>query len=182
MAVYDKDGNEIEGGMTKEEVETNKLAAIEEYKKANPVPVIEKPAEPVVEKKDEEIPAWAKQLSEKVDALSSTQSTTAKATIASQFAGSDPAKQLAFLDKFDKFTGYPETPEGQRERATDAAKAAFGDGVNVADMAGTGGNRNVDNSAPKTLDTPVDKGIQNLLGIKAEDVTKFAPKVDETKK
>ncbi len=146
-------------------IETAKAAAIEEYKAANP---------PAAEG-DGTAPTEVEQLKGLVMSLKQTMEQQTVSGFAQQFAGADTAKQAEFKTKFDRLTGYPETPEGLAERAADAAKLIGVEapaGVDVGGLAGTGGGRNVD-PATAVQATEADKVVQKALGITAEDVAKF---------
>lgn len=165
---FDEEGNEVTGfsqeeldakvveGITAKEADIRK-AAVEEYTKNNPP------------KSDDTLVARLQKLEDDNKSMRIS-------SFATRFAGADVEKQTAFKTKFDRLTGYEETEAGWSERATDAAKLAFGEaaGINIGDVAGAGG-RNPDN-VKQVAQTEADKQIQSVLGISAEDVTKYGNK------
>lgn len=193
MAKYtDADGNEVEA-FTQEELDAKakELAdaaaakAVEDYKAANPTKTqeqidAEKKAADEKSKADNEPIA---KLTKTVETLQQQLMQERVAGFARTYAGSDPAKQGEFKTKFDRLTGYPDTPEGIAERAADAAKLIGIDPqtVDVGSVASTGGGRNID-SSKQVQATEADKVVQKVLGISAEDVKKYGPIVDATNK
>lgn len=184
MALFDAEGKEVEGSMTKEEVEAaTKTAveaatakAVEDYKLANPTPVVE----PKVEKKEEVVAPKENPLDPVVSRLDRLE----RERLADRYVGTtDMEKRDQFLKSYGQISGFEDTEEGTRSRAEAAMRMSFGSvdpGVNVADLGGTSGGRNVDTSkAP--AQTEADKIIQKALNISAADVEKFGPKPDEKK-
>jgi hypothetical protein len=174
-----EDGTEAEY-LTPEEAKAQAEAAaakaLEDYKKANP----EKTPEQIeAERKaaEEKAKSDAEPLNQLKAQLESVQKELRDSKIesfAKSFAGSDKAKQDAYKVAFGRLTGFEETTEGMAERAEAAARMIGVDPktVNVGDVAGTGGNKNVDD-AGKPVMTEADKPIQKALGITEEDVKKY---------
>ena len=191
MAKYtDAEGNEVEA-FTQEELDAKakELAdkAVEDYKIANPTKTAEDIAaetKAAADKAATDAEPIA-QLSKTVEALQAAIRARDVADFARTYAGNDAAKQGEFKAKFDRLTGYADTPEGMSERAADAAKLIGVDpaGFDVSGVSGTGSGRNVDAAAAQTM-TEADKIVQKALGITPDDVKKYgseAQKVTETK-
>ncbi len=174
MATYkDADGNDVEAFTqaeldikAKEAADAAAAKAVEDYKAANPTPV-------VVEKKEETSDPLAG-IKQTIESLQSTIRARDVADLARTYAGADAAKQGEFKANFSKLTGFADTPEGLAEQAVAAAKMTGIDvaGVNVGDVAGTGSGRNVDGAATPQA-TEADKVVQKALGITTEDVKKY---------
>lgn len=173
MKIKQEDGTEIEV-LTPEEAQAQAEAAVEEYKKANP-PVEEKPAEvtpPKVEGGDDPVAA----LTKTVEGLQTQLQQERLGKFAHTYAGADAEKQNAYKTAFTRLTGYEETPEGQQQRAADAARLAFGSDQPVVDVANlaptqTGGP----SGDKKPAQTEADATIQKALGITPEMVKTFGP-------
>lgn len=180
---YDEDGKEVEA-FTKEELD----AEIEKKKKADEEAAAKKAEEDAAAKKAQEDAAKAKEqegkkteaqlLAERLERLEKQNQELRVEKIADQFAGNDQEKRKSFISKFDRLTGYEETPEGLAERAADAARLAFGSDAGI-DTAGLGnaGGRNV-NDAKQVQTTQQDKDIQSVLGISEADAKKYGSNGD----
>jgi hypothetical protein len=168
MEVFDKDGNPVTGIMSQAEVDALVAAQKAEWEKANVPPAPVTPPAPTAD----EPPAWAKELIGKVETLSGNQ----KAVVVSDFVKVLEAdKQPIFTAKFDQLTGYPETPEGMQQRASDAYLLTTGQryetsGVNMQNIVAANGSP-VRPGAPAT---EVDKAFQQTFGITDEDVKKHS--------
>lgn len=176
MAKFKNENGEEFEAFTQEELDAkaSELAtaaaakAVEDYKKANPA----KKEEPVIEKKQDGDPVA--KLAQTVEALQKQLLEEKVANFARTFAGSEATKQAEFKAKFERLTGYPETPEGLAERAADAARmiGVNPSSVDISGVAGTGGGRNVDGTG-KPAATEADKVVQKVLGITEADVKKY---------
>lgn len=180
--LFNEAGEKVEGAMTKDEIatatKTAEDAAVEQYKKDNPPPAVVEKKQDDAAAVTEEMPAWAKEIKSTVDKLAGTVTTTTRETIADRYAGADKENRDKFQQKFDRLTGYEDTPEGLAARAEDARTLAFGENAPVIDVAalgGTGSGRNVDDAGKKTP-SEADKTVRTLLGITPKDVETFAPK------
>lgn len=195
MPLYDKDGKEVEGAMTKEEVEK----AVSDAEQS----LIDSAAEDVAskEKKDkEDADAKAAADQKAIDDKAAADKAAAEGNggkpvtdpsvlsrlerieqekLADIHAGTDPEKRAAFLGKYGRLTGYPDTAEGITERAEDAVKMAFGTTPSIDVSADAGSGRNVD-AKIEIKKTEADVALGKVFGITDADREKFAPK-EETK-
>jgi hypothetical protein len=187
--LFDENGNEVAGAMTKEEhetaltaaVDTAKTEAVDTYKKENP------PAETPPAKKEgeeEETTETAEQIAERIasKAVATALRQRDIQDMARAYAPADAAKQAEIIANAARLTGYEETPEGLASQVEAAAKVAGIDtaGVDISGVTGTGGGRNVDTTSGPAP-TEADSTVQKALGITSEDVEKFAPKEGEAK-
>lgn len=172
-----EDGTEVEM-LTPEEAKVQSDAVLEQYKKDNPIApvVVAKTPEELAQEKiaqdaaNEPMAKLGRQLEEVHAKLRDREI----ADYAKTYAGNDTKKQDEYKTKFGRLTGYAETPEGLAERASDAAKMIGIDPttVDVGDVAGTGGGRNID-SAAAVRQSEADTVVQKALGISVEDVKKY---------
>lgn len=180
MEVFDKDGNPVEGVFSKEELEQELEKRIkEEYEVVeDEQPTGEEdgdtPPEEPPAVSTPEMPEWAKQMKEQLDALNSNQT----ATVLDKYtSGLDADKVDDFKAKYDNLQGYDNSPEGMQRRAEDAYLLATGErydssSVNMQNIAASsGGAANISESNTKF--TAQDKEIQKALGITEEDVEKY---------
>lgn len=180
MALYDKDGNEVEGSMTKEEHEAALKEAsdkaVEDYKVANPAPKEETTEEKTArEAKEKEGTSELGTLTATVASLQKQIRDKDLAVLATGFAKGDTAKRDEIVKNFDKLTGFEATPEGFALQAEAAARMTGIDttGIDVGAFSGTSSGRSVDASVGSKT-TEKDAAIQKELGITAEDITKYA--------
>lgn len=190
MEVFDKDGKPVEGVFSQEELDAKVQEAVEsnktEFEKA-----IEEAGTNAVEqfKKDndwkepdagnkgdkEEVPAWAKELTEKVNGLTNNQNRSHVQSVSKML---DADKQKEVADKFDSLSGYDDSPEGLQRKAEDAYLLVTGEkfdaeGIDMSNTHAAGGGER--QNQPDTF-TDADKDVQNALGITPEDVEKFSGK------
>jgi hypothetical protein len=187
MDLYDKDGNIIEGAMTKDDIEKAKQeavdaakeAAIEEYKAANPSETAEeKAAREAKEKEAEGEKTPAELAQEAADrAVAAALRTRDIQDMAKLYAPGDSAKQKEIIDNARRVSGFEETPEGLVSQVEAAAAMSGIDtkGVDLSGLAMTSGGRDVD-VKPNVKATEADATVQNALGIKPEDVEKYGDK------
>ncbi len=185
--LFDEDGNEVEGALTKEEIETATAAAVETaktealdaYKKEHPE---ETPEEKTAREAAEAAATAAEKTPQQIaeEAVASALRTRDIADMAKAFAPGDAAKQAEIIANAGRLTGYEQTPEGLAGQVENAAKMAGIDvsGIDVSSVGNTGGGRNIDN-ANQVKTTEVDKTVQKILSISPEDVKKYGPKVEE---
>lgn len=194
MPLYDKDGKEVEGAMTKEEVEKAvgdaEQALIDSA--AEEVKTQEQKDKEIADKKiiDDKAAADKKEADDKaaadlaagkpvadprIDATLSRLERLEHEKLADIHAGADPEKRSAFLSKYGRLTGYPDTPEGIAERAADAVKMAFGAAPTVDVTADVGAGRNVDQKT-EIKKTEADVALGKVFGISDADREKFTPK------
>jgi len=185
MALFDENGQEVAGAMTKEEAEAAAAKAITDAKAAE-----EAAAKEAADTKAAEDAAAAAAAAAAAGGAEdpaaqalSIAKRLEKDAIITRVAGQDAEKRTAFSLALDKLpeSSYGADEAGQAARIADATKLAFGTEAETVIPDGTGGGRNVD-TAPKTLDTATDKAIQKVLGISAEDVAKYGPEVTGEKK
>jgi hypothetical protein len=179
----DENGDEFEAftqqeldAKAKELSDAAAAKAVEEYKTANPAKSADQIA---AEKAAADAKALADnepiaKLSKTVEALQQQLNQERVSGFAKTYAGNDQTKQTEFKSKFDRLTGYSDTPEGIAERAADAAKLIGVDpkSVDIGGVSSTGSGRNVDSAGAVKI-TEADKIVQNALGISAEDVKKY---------
>lgn len=188
---FDADGNEVDGftqaeldAKAKELADAAAAKAIEDYKAANPVKTQEQiDAEKKAAEKAKADSEPIAKLTKTVETLQQQLNQERVAGFARTYAGADATKQAEFKTKFDRLTGYADTPEGIAERAADAAKLIGVDpvSVDISAVAGTGGGRNID-ANKQVQATEADKIVQKALGITAEDVKKYSSAVEAANK
>lgn len=175
MKIKQEDGTEIDV-FTQEEVDAkakeaaDKAAAeaLDAYKKEHPEDPTPNP------KEEDQPPAWAKPLIDKVAALDGNQT---KSHLSRVLNGLDADKQKEVEAKFETLTtGYDSTPDGLARRAEDAYLLATGakfegDAFNMGNLGAAGGQKPaIGDSAAQTA---TDKTVQTALGITPEDVKKY---------
>lgn len=177
--LYDKDGNLVEGAITKEELDT-KLGEAKISWEAEQKPAEEQ--KQVEQKQTDEVPPWAKKfvdgfntLQEQVNNLNGNQTTTH----ISRFKNAvDTARQADFQTKFDSLTGYENTPEGLEKRAADAYLLTTGQRYEESgmDMRGftSNGRGPVDTIKPTNSESI--KAIDQTFGISEADAEKYGNK------
>jgi membrane protein involved in colicin uptake len=179
----DENGDEFEAftqqeldAKAKELSDAAAVRAVEDYKAANPAKSAEQVA---AEKAATDAKTLADnepitKLTKTVEALQQQLTQERVSGFAKTYAGNDQAKQTEFKAKFDRLTGYSDTPEGVAERAADAAKliGVNPQSVDIGGIVGAGSGRNVDGAGAMKI-TEADKVVQNALGISAEDVKKY---------
>lgn len=193
MPLYDKDGKEVEGAMTKEEVEK----AVADAEQA----LIDEAATEVKtqEQKDKDAAdakavADQKALDDKaaadkaaaegkpvadprVESALTRLERIEQERLADAHAGNDPEKRSAFITKYNRLSGYPDTAEGIAERAADASKMAFGETPSVSVSADAGTGRQVDTKV-QIKKTEADEALGKVMGITDADREKFGPKAE----
>lgn len=181
MELFDKDGNPVENVFT----EADLMAKIEEAKKSweesiKPPEPVKAEEQPAVEPKPvDEMPAWAKELKDKIERLSSNETTR---TIQNLVSDLDADTQKVVMSKYDTLAGYDDTPEGIQRRAEDAYLLATGERyqgstTNMQNLAAPHtAKANVTNNTGKKFDGPQDKEIQRALGITEQDIEKYGNK------
>jgi len=172
MEVFDKDGNPLEGVFSKEEVEAQIEAAKQQAIADAKTEADRLAAEG---KKEEEIPAWAKPLLEKVGAL---ETHTTKSFLGKVTSGLDTDKKNEIEKRYEGLQGYENTPEGLSRRAEDAyllvTHEKFNAGtVDMSNLSAAGGGKTNFNVKETS---GVDKEIQKDLGITQADVEKYSKK------
>lgn len=178
--LFDENGNEVEA-LTLEEVKAANEKALADYKKT----------EEDKKKADDDAVAAAKaaedaaraaaqdpnaELGSRLTKIEQENRQLKIERLADKFAGNDPEKRAAFVQKFDRLTGYEESDAGLVERATDASKLAFGENptIDIGAVAGTGGGRSIGDK--EYTPTEGDKAVQEALNISAEDIAKYGKK------
>lgn len=176
--LFDENGNEVEA-FTKEELD----AEIEKFKKEEEDADAKKKEEEAAAakaKEEEENKQKAEtekteveKMNERLSRIEAENKQLKVEKLADQFAGNDAEKRKIFMAKFDRLTGYEETGDGLIERATDAAKLAFGEdaGIDTTTLGNAGGRNPGDVKQVQT--TQADKDIQSALGISEDDVKKY---------
>lgn len=168
---YDENGNEVTDVVSKTDsdaaIEAAKIAAIDTYKVEHPEPVVQTEDTTAVDALKTQIDTLTKDLAKKDQ----------DAAIA-RFTGGDTDKEALVRAEFDKMGGY----EDVGARAAAAAKVALGEAkvVNVGDYSGAGSGRAEGGQGNAPLSRPVDLDLQKKLGISAEDVVKYGPKIEES--
>lgn len=181
--LYDKDGNLVEGALTKEEHEaaitTKSQEAVEAYKAANP------PKEEKQEEKQDGGEKTAAELAAEAAEAAVAAALRARdiSDMAKLYAPGDATKQNEIIQNAGRLQGYEATAEGLASQMEAAASMAGIDvkGVDISGITSTGGGRNVD-TAPKGSTSEVDKSLQTALGIKPEDAEKYGKEGDEATK
>lgn len=195
MPLYDKDGKEVEGAMTKEEVEKAvsdaeqaliddaakdvEAQATKDKEAADKKAIDDKAAADKKVADDAVAAAGGKKdepvLDPRVETISQRLDRIEREKLADIHAGTDPTRRAEFLSKYGRLTGYADTPEGVAERSADAVKMAFGETPSVDVSADAASGRNVDTKAAVKI-TEADKVIGAALGITDADREKFTPK------
>lgn len=188
--LFDENGNEVEGALTKEDHETalatGKTEAVEAYKTEHPEEKPETPEEKADREKKEAELAAAKtpeQIAEEVAGKAVANALRARdiSDMAKRYAPGDAEKQKEIIENAGHLQGYEENSEGLGKQMEAAASMAGIDvsGVNVADVSHTGSGRNVDVAGAAKM-SEADKTMQNILKITPEDVKKYGPEVEKT--
>lgn len=187
--LYDESGDEVEGAMTKEEFEAQKNDAIAK--------AVEEAlnAEKEKEKLNKEHPAKADEqttgktettepnlgqtddialLKKQIEALSSSINSERVGKFADKYSAGDPEKAKLFQEKYERLTGYEDTPDGISERAADAARLAGLEpaSVDIGAVSGTGTGRDISGTGTQKV-SEADKAIRNMLGISEDDAKKY---------
>lgn len=182
--LFDENGDEVTA-FTQEELDAAKKEAVTAAKTADE----EAAAATAKEKENADIAAAdnatktdAQKLEERLARIEAENTKFRVEKLADQFAGDDKEKRIQFMSKFDRLTGYEDTPEGMAERASDAVRLAFGieAGVDTAGLGDSGGRG--EDSKGVVQSTEADKDIQSMLGISSDDVQKYSKDANGDKK
>lgn len=174
MELFDKDGNLVEGILTQEEFDKKLQEELEKKKLEEPKP--EPEPEPEPKTKEDEAPAWAKVLLERVDRLDGNQRTQVIDRFAS---GMDSDTRKEFEQNYTKLSGYEETPDGMSRKAEDAYLLTTGQRFNQSQVnmqniaAGHSGPSGQEVTKQESSES---KEIRSLLGISDDDVEKYGNK------
>lgn len=188
--LFDENGNEVEGALTKEEhdaaLETSKTEAVDAYKVEHPETKEETPEEKTAREAAEAAAASAKtpeQIAEEVAGKAVATALRGRdiADAAKRYAPGDAEKQKQIIENAGRLNGFEQDDEGLAKQMEAAAGMAGIDvsSMNVADVSMTGGGRNIDHA--ETLQrSEADKTMQAILKISPEDVKKYGPEVEKT--
>lgn len=180
--LFDKDGNLVEGALTKDELEAKLVEEKTAWEEANKEQPPAEDTPPAPAPSGDETPEWAKSLVEnitslksQVDTLNGNQTST---TIKQYVEAVDDDKRDEFNKKFESLSGYDETPEGLQQKASDAYLLVTGQRYEESgvDMRGFTGVGRGPVEAKKPEDSADAKAIEEVFGISDEDKEKYGNK------